>query len=336
VQTGGNGWFIVSRLKELVANPPAPYTDADASSTAAAGDARPGSTNSRSSTGGAAATAAATAASAVKQGNAAGPSRSKTSSPQGKTMLAKSGKILGVNLSGGSSSSKSSGLAGLKVSHGVESFASAASAMASVISRNTSVTKQKLASTSNTNSPTNTADSSKVSSSAPSSTCGSTATGHGAAGFNHSASCRLEYKERTAACTISEGGTAPTATLGDAVVRPAAADGAAANNSSSSSADSSVKPAPAIGAAVDSADSAAPGSSPASTGSTGSSKADATQQGQQAAPEGVTERPVPPEVFEVLADMVNSIVEVAAAQDDSRVVLTVLELACVITCTAGV
>jgi hypothetical protein len=33
--------------------------------------------------------------------------------------------------------------------------------------------------------------------------------------------------------------------------------------------------------------------------------------------------------------MLNSILEVASAQDDSRVVLTVLELASVISCTTG-
>jgi hypothetical protein len=44
---------------------------------------------------------------------------------------------------------------------------------------------------------------------------------------------------------------------------------------------------------------------------------------------------VPYEVFDVFGEMLNAVVEVAAAQDDSRVVLTVLELASLITCTAG-
>jgi hypothetical protein len=47
------------------------------------------------------------------------------------------------------------------------------------------------------------------------------------------------------------------------------------------------------------------------------------------------ECPVPLEVFNVLSAMLYSIIEVAAVQEDSRVVLTVLELASVISCTTG-
>jgi predicted urease superfamily metal-dependent hydrolase len=68
-------------------------------------------------------------------------------------------------------------------------------------------------------------------------------------------------------------------------------------------------------------------------GSSNGSKA--AGQGQQPGYWGQLERPVPYEVFEVLSAMLNSILEVAAAQDDSRVVLTVLELASVISCTTG-
>lgn len=39
--------------------------------------------------------------------------------------------------------------------------------------------------------------------------------------------------------------------------------------------------------------------------------------------------------FDVLADMLNSIVEVAAVQEDYRVVLAALELACAISCQPG-
>jgi hypothetical protein len=41
-------------------------------------------------------------------------------------------------------------------------------------------------------------------------------------------------------------------------------------------------------------------------------------------------------VFGVLADMLNSIIEVAAVQEDYRVVLAALELSCVISCEPGV
>jgi hypothetical protein len=47
------------------------------------------------------------------------------------------------------------------------------------------------------------------------------------------------------------------------------------------------------------------------------------------------ECPVPAEVFDVLSAMLKAIIEVAAALEDSRVVLTVLELASVISCTTG-
>jgi hypothetical protein len=50
---------------------------------------------------------------------------------------------------------------------------------------------------------------------------------------------------------------------------------------------------------------------------------------------GTVERLVPPQIFSVLGDMLNALVEVAAAKDDSRVVLSVLELAAAITCQPG-
>lgn len=378
-QTGGNGWFIVSRLKELVANPPAPFSKTDASSGASAAAA-----NSKASAGGAAAAGAASAAgmaanaAAGKKGvadGAAGGSSSKGSPPKG-TMLAKSGKLLGVNLSGGSSSSsKASGLAGLKVSHGVESFASAASAMASVISRNTSTTKQKqqhaaASGGSATSSPTNTVDTSKVSNSAPSSTCGAGsglgAVAVGAAGaapaFHHSMSCKVpDHREHRMAVAVtgSEGGASPAAAAAadalnstDSCVVIMSTDGAGNNSNTASSSDAAGPSNIAADAEAPSADAACSttnttiGGSCSSCGSDGAAKpAAAQQQGsagnsqqhqQLAGGGGPVERPVPADIFDVLADMLNAIIEVAAGQDDSRVVLTVLELASVITChTSG-
>lgn len=310
VQTGGNGWFLVSRLKELVANPPAPSSEGGCLTVAGT---RPGSSNN----GTRASTAAAAATAGAGDKKAAASSGSKSPPPQAKNMLAKSGKILGVNLSGSSSSSsKPSGLAGLKVGHGVESFANAASAMASVISRNASATKQKHASGhSNSNSPTHTADSSKVTSSAPSSTCGSAAISSGAAAPPlHSASCRhLEHKERAAApaAVASDGGADTSAG------QPAAEGGEEAAGPSSNM------------------QRAAGANSEAAAGDGILHRDGGNSRGKAMADASAGECPVPPDVFDVLSDMLNAVIEVAVAQDDSRVALTVLELARLITCTAG-
>jgi hypothetical protein len=305
VQTGGNGWFIVSRLKELVANPPAPCTEEDSSVAAASAGSASRAEPGRSAAAGGAA------------GKAGGGEVSPNSkSPQGKA--AKSGKILGVHLSG-SSSSKSSGLVGLKVSHGVESFASAASAMASVISRNASSSKHKHSgsSSSNTNSPTNTGEASKVTSSAPSSSCGSavppTDGAGGAPTFGHSVSCRMGDRRHDKAITGSDGGAAlPAGAPGSGCSGAAAAAMEQANGSEQ-------KPSTATGAQQP---------------STGSRLAQQAA-GQQASQDGPIERSVPADVFEVLSTTLNSILEVASAQDDSRVVLAVLELASSISCTTG-
>lgn len=245
-------------------------------------------------------------------------------------MLAKSGKLLGVNLSGSSSSSKSSGLVGLKVSHGVESFASAASAMASVISRNASASKHKHGSGSSTSSPTNTGDSSSTSSkgsssSAPSSSCGSVVPGSATAAapaLNHSVSCRLDDRQHSKANTSSGSILAAGNSIGGS-----AAEGAAGSSAQSQT--------PAASAATD-ASTSSTGSTPGSAKpAAASSRLGTSGQSQQAAEGGRIERPVPPDVFGVLSKMLNSILEVASAQDDSRVVLTVLELAASISCTTG-
>jgi hypothetical protein len=47
------------------------------------------------------------------------------------------------------------------------------------------------------------------------------------------------------------------------------------------------------------------------------------------------ERRVGAAAFDVLADMLNSIIEVAAVQEDYRVVLAALELSCDISCQPG-
>jgi hypothetical protein len=220
-------------------------------------------------------------------------------------MLGKSGKLLG--------SSKPIGLAGLKVNHGVDSFA--ASVMASVISRNSLSSKQKNANGgSSTSSPTNTGDGSKACTSAPSSTCGSLAPlGASAPVFNHSVSCRMDDRHHSKA-DISLDVHAPHLPACHGSTAGGAAQ--AASNQAVSS-DTPI----AVGACT-------------KQQGTGGKLATAGQ--AQQAGDGVhVQRRVPAEVFEVLSAMLNSILEVAAAQDDSRVVLTVMELASCIYCQTG-
>eukprot|EP00878_Enallax_costatus_P022529 GHUV01023903.1.p2 GENE.GHUV01023903.1~~GHUV01023903.1.p2 ORF type:complete len:353 (+),score=122.06 GHUV01023903.1:2027-3085(+) len=60
-----------------------------------------------------------------------------------------------------------------------------------------------------------------------------------------------------------------------------------------------------------------------------------TMSGNGSAAASPAQRTVSAEAFEVLAEMMNSLVEVAAVQDDYRVALAALELSCVITCDPG-
>eukprot|EP00879_Flechtneria_rotunda_P012714 GHRR01013277.1.p1 GENE.GHRR01013277.1~~GHRR01013277.1.p1 ORF type:complete len:1835 (+),score=708.37 GHRR01013277.1:594-6098(+) len=290
VQTGGNGWFLVSKLKELIT----------AGGTGTGSHSRKNSVElARYLSGTASSKVAATAASDASMAAACAQpaaSRSKSNKPS----PTKSNKLFGMSIGSFTSSSnkgtsaQATSLPGSKAEQGIDSYSSAASAASSAISP-TSLSANKGRYRSGT----------VIESSKPAIATGSTA----------------ETDAPLKVSSISST-SVPTGTLKP----PAGWDaGTSITNLAAFPEQPSVHH---------------PGHRNATTGvpsnsSSSTVQADPAAAGAAPMAECWWGRRVSSGAFEVLGEMFNSIVEVAAEQDDFRVVLAALELACIISCKQG-
>lgn len=330
LQTGGNGWFLVSRLKELITTGAAASTSINTCSTstftAAVGKEGGSKSNSCSPPKG----AHMVSFSSMPGGTCAPMDDNNSGSLALPSLPVAPGAPTASSRPGSSTSngckppspSRSNKLFGsraasppqaLKVSHSMESFANAAQAVASAFSAsvlNRSASKGKSGGSRSSSPDVYTPAQAP---SAPSSTRVTREDilvyGSGCASKTASVAsthCRGSAEGSTTGFAMGSGSSSPAkeAATAAAALSAAAPVSAAADVAHHDSACADDQQHPAING-----------------GSSSTSKAGCWW-----------ERCVSLAAFGVLADMVNSIIEVASVQDDFRVVLAALELSCLITC----